>query len=78
MLNVSNLEVSSEFYRSALGFEVVSPEKALRESRWAVIRSGDTELVLSETDTEIRLRKGGASNSNISCPMIFCFYPDVV
>ena len=78
MLNVSNLEASLAFYRSALGFEVVSPKEALEEYRWGIIRSGDTELMLSETDSALGLRKDIDPQQNTSWPTIFYFYPDDV
>jgi catechol 2,3-dioxygenase-like lactoylglutathione lyase family enzyme len=49
MLNVSNIENSLEFYQKALGFNVVSDPAAASDWRWATIRSGNTELMLSET-----------------------------
>ena len=78
MLNVSNLEESLEFYQSALRFEVVSPKEALQDYRWGVIRSGDTELMLSETDTTVELKKDINPHENTSWPTIFYFYPDDV
>lgn len=78
MLNVSNLEASLEFYESALRFEVVSSKEALQEYRWGVIRSGDTELMLSETDSAIDLKKDIIPHQDTSWPTIFYFYPDDV
>jgi len=78
MLNVSNLEKSLEFYESALGFKVVSAKEALKEYRLGILRSGDTELMLSETDADIGLSKNINPHENISWPTIFYFYPDDV
>jgi len=78
MLNISNIEASLEFYQKALSFEVVSPAEAIKEWRWATIRSGDTELMLSETDSNLGLSKGIDPHSNTSWPCIFYFYPDDV
>ena len=78
MLNISSLETSLEFYREALGFEVVSAKDALDEYRWGVIRSGDTELMLSETDTALNLPKGIDPHHNTDWPVIYYFYPDDV
>lgn len=78
MLNVSNLESSLVFYEEALGFEVVSPPEGIQEWRWATIRSGETELMLSETEHELGLEKGTNPQESISWPAIFYFYPDNV
>lgn len=78
MLNVSNLEVSLAFYQKALQFEVVSPKAAIAEWRWATIRSGGTELMLSETQTELGLAKGIDPQKSTDWPSIFYFYPDDV
>ena len=76
MLNVSNLEASLDFYEKALCFEVVSPKEALKEWRWGTIRSGDTELMLSETQTDLGLVKDIDLERDTSWPTIFYFYPD--
>lgn len=49
MLNISNLEASLAFYKTTLDCELVSPKKTLKEWRWGTIRSGNAELMLSET-----------------------------
>ncbi|MFT3807312.1 VOC family protein [Arenimonas sp.] len=49
MLNVSDVERSVDFYRRAAGFELVSGEERLKEWRWACMRLGDSELMLSES-----------------------------
>jgi uncharacterized glyoxalase superfamily protein PhnB len=78
MLNVSDIDDSLDFYRRACGFEVVSDPAAVREWRWATIRSGYTELMLSES-----LRKPVESkildpHIETDWPAIFYFYPDDV
>lgn len=78
MLNVSNIESSLTFYRKALSFELVSPEEALKEWRWCLIRSGETELMLTETQTELGLQKNIDVSEDTSWPTIFYFYPDDV
>ena len=78
MLNVSDIEASLHFYREALRFEVVSPAEALKEWRWATIRSGDTELMLSETEAELGLTQPLDPHQQTSWPTIFYFYPDDV
>ena len=78
MLNVSNLESSLKFYKDALGFEVVSPTEALTEWRWGIIRSGETELMLSETHSDLGFTKNIDPHENTSWPTVFYFYPDNV
>jgi len=78
MLNVSNIETSLDFYRRALGFDIVSPEEAVQEWKWCVIRSGETNLMLSETDCELNLPKDVDPHANVSWPSVFYFYPDDV
>ena len=78
MLNVSNLEASLDFYHRVLDFQVVSPAEAITEWRWATIRSGDTELMLSESDCDFELKKGINPQQEVSWPSILYFYPDDV
>ena len=78
MLNVSNIENSLEFYHKALGFNVVSDPAAARDWRWATIRSGNTELMLSETDRKPIEPKIGDPHVDTDWPAIFYFYPDDV
>ncbi len=58
MLNIRNIEESLNFYRKAFGFEVVSDEDAVKQWRWATIRSGNTEIMLSETERPPNLEEG--------------------
>jgi len=78
MLNVSNIENSLEFYQKALGFNVVSDPAAVREWRWATIRSGNTELMLSESRHEAVESKIDDPHVDTDWPAIFYFYPDDV
>ena len=78
MLNVSNLEASLDFYKRALDFQVVSPAEAITEWRWASIRSGDTKLMLSESDCNFELKQGINPQQEVSWPSILYFYPDDV
>lgn len=78
MLNVSNIETSLDFYRDALGFEVVSDPAAVSAWRWATIRSGDTELMLSESSREPPPRRIADPHADTGWPAIFYFYPDDV
>lgn len=76
MLNVSQLETSLEFYEKALGFQVVSPTEAIASWRWANIRSGNVELMLSESDCEMSLKQGIHPHEDTSWPCIYYFYPN--
>lgn len=78
MLNISNIEGSLDFYQKALGFEIVSDKDAVKEWKWATIRSGNTEIMLSETEHSLNLEKGIDPQKNISWPTIFYFYPESV
>ena len=78
MLNISDIEASLDFYRRALDFEVVSPLDLVKEWRWATIRSGDIELMLSETESPPELAKNIDPQHTTSWPTIFYFYPDNV
>ncbi len=78
MLNVSNIFNSIEFYEKALSFKVVSDPKLVEEWRWATIRSGKTELMLSETDTNIPLKMPIDPHQSTAWPSIFYFYPEDV
>lgn len=78
MLNVSNLEQSLTFYQRALEFEVVSDPGAVDEFRWATIRSGDVELMLSESNCHLPLKKGIDPQKSSDWPTVFYFYPDDV
>jgi len=78
MLNVSNIEASLEFYQNALDFEIVSPKEIVTEWRWATIRSGNTQLMLSESCTDLGLNKNIEVQTDSTWPSIFYFYPDDV
>ena len=78
MLKVSNIENSLEFYQKALGFNVVSDPAAVREWRWATIRSGNTELMLSEARHQPPESKIDDPHVDTDWPAIFYFYPDDV
>jgi len=78
MLNVSDIDASLEFYREALGFRVVSDPQAVRQWRWATIRSGWTELMLSQTGSGPGLEVNADPHADTAWPAIFYFYPDDV
>ncbi|MCG7865394.1 MAG: VOC family protein [Candidatus Thiodiazotropha taylori] len=78
MLNVKDITTSLEFYEKALGFSVVSDPEAVEEWKWATIRSGNTELMLSESNCKIKLEKNIDPQLNTNWPVIFYFYPDNV
>jgi len=78
MLNVSDIDKSLEFYHDALGFEVVSDPAAIKQWRWATIRSGYTELMLSESRHETTTPPVTDPHGDNAWPVIFYFYPDDV
>ena len=78
MLNVGDIRNSISFYSKAFGFEVVSDLEAVTEWRWATIRSGDTELMLSESEGSPNLKQGINPHEFTDWPNIFYFYPDDV
>ena len=76
MLNVSNIGASLEFYQTAFGFEVVSDPAAVSDWRWATIRSGATELMLSESRRDPGEKRIADPHRDTDWPAIFYFYPD--
>ena len=78
MLNVNDIKTSLGFYESALDFKVVSDPSAVEEWRWATIRSGETEIMLSESETDLGLVKKIDPHECTTWPVIFYFYPDNV
>ncbi|MEM7195109.1 MAG: VOC family protein [Pseudomonadota bacterium] len=78
MLNVADIERSLTFYRQALHFELVSDPELVAEWRWATIRSGSIELMLSETECPPRVDIDMDPHANVSWPCIFYCYPDNV
>jgi uncharacterized glyoxalase superfamily protein PhnB len=78
MLNVSDIKASLEFYCEALDFKVVSNPEAVQEWGWATIRSGWTELMLSQTDSPPTPVTDADPHANNAWPVIFYFYPDDV
>lgn len=78
MLNVSDIQKSLTFYAEAFGFEIVSDPSVVSEWKWATIRSGNTELMLSESDGNPHLRQGVEPQKYFDWPCIFYFYPDNV
>jgi hypothetical protein len=54
MLNVSEIERSLNFYREVAGFELSSPRETIEQWRWAHIKSGSCELMLSESGGPVK------------------------
>jgi uncharacterized glyoxalase superfamily protein PhnB len=78
MLNVSNIEHSLDFYREVAGFDRVSPREALEQWRWAYIKSGDCELMLSESGGPAPQVSESNPSREEGWPVIYYFYPDDV
>ncbi len=78
MLNVSDIEQSLDFYSRALGFALISDPSAVRSSRWATVRSGNAELMLSEFRHAAIAQKTGNPRRDRDCSVVFYFYPDDV
>ena len=78
MLNVSDIHKSLDFYNKALGFEVVSDKEAVNEWKWASIRSGETELMISETGCAPALEQNIDPQKSVAWPAIYYFYPENV
>jgi len=71
MLNVSDISTSLTFYEQALGFTVVSDKDVINDWKWAMIKSGNTELMLSESNCHLLLEKGIDPHKNTSWPAIY-------
>lgn len=78
MLNITDIEKSLSFYSTALGFEVISDPDTIKAWRWATLRSGDTELMLSESEDAPNLKQNIDPHQIVDWPCIFYFYPDDV
>jgi uncharacterized glyoxalase superfamily protein PhnB len=78
MLNVSDMEASPEFYREALDFKVVSNPDAMKKWGWATIRSGWTEIMLSQTESPPVMLGTNHPQSGSAWSTIFYFYLDDV
>jgi uncharacterized glyoxalase superfamily protein PhnB len=78
MLNVSGIEASLEFYRETLDFKVVSNPAAVKEWRWATIRSGWTAIMLAQSGPPTVAPGFNHPESGNAWSTIFYFYPDDV
>ena len=78
MLNVSDLERSLEFYQKLAGFELASPREAINEWRWAWIKSGQCELMLSEAGGPAHRAEQIDPSRDEGWPAIYYFYPEDV
>jgi catechol 2,3-dioxygenase-like lactoylglutathione lyase family enzyme len=78
MLNVSDIERSLDFYQKLAGFELVSPREKVAQWRWAWIKSGDGELMLSESGGPATRVDQSDSSRDKGWPAIYYFYPENV
>ena len=78
MLNVSDIERSLDFYREIVGFELASPRQAVEEWRWAWIKAGDCELMLSESGGPANQVAQTDPSHDEGWPAIYYFYPEDV
>jgi uncharacterized glyoxalase superfamily protein PhnB len=76
MLHVAHVERSLAFYRDRLDFELLSPEAAVKEWRWAHIRLDGVDLMLAGGLEGGPIRRPGATTAD--WPVMFYFYPDDV
>ncbi len=72
MLSVKDIHKSLDFYQGALGFERLSPDEALADWKWALIRSGKVKLMLNQNKGPVHPE--GEHDFNVA----FYFYPDDV
>jgi uncharacterized glyoxalase superfamily protein PhnB len=78
MLNVADIERSLSFYQAIAGFELVSSRDALEQWRWAHIRAGDCELMLSESGGPANPGAPVDTSEDDGWPAIYYFYPEDV
>ena len=78
MLNVSDIERSLDFYQKLARFELVSPRQAVDQWRWACIRSGAAELMLSGAGGPATRGDRIDPAQHDGWPAIYYFYPDNV
>lgn len=74
MLNVVDIDKSFDFYRVALGFELVSSSEVLTSMRWGIIACDDTEFMLSESMKAPQMPRMNPLK-NINWAVNFYFYP---
>jgi uncharacterized glyoxalase superfamily protein PhnB len=78
MLNVADIRRSLDFYREAVGFELASSQEAVEQWRWAYLRSGSCELMLSESGGPPDQLVHIDPSRDEGWPAIYYFYPEDV
>jgi uncharacterized glyoxalase superfamily protein PhnB len=78
MLNVSDIERSLDFYQRLAGFELIRPREMVDHWRWAWIKSGDGELMLSESSGPATQVDQIDPSRAEEWPAIYYFYPENV
>ncbi len=73
MLNVVNVEKSIAFYQDALDFDVLNRYEHDGCLQWAMVKSGETELMLAHCDTSQGILIPATKED-----LVLYFYPDDV
>lgn len=72
MLSVADIHKSLEFYQGVLGFERLNSDEELEEWKWALVKSGDVKLMLTQNGGPVHPE--GEHDFNT----VFYFYPEDV
>jgi uncharacterized glyoxalase superfamily protein PhnB len=71
LLNVEDADRSIGFYRDALGFEVVQTFEAGGATVWAMLKNGDTKLMINQPDhADSTARKTAPSYGGV---VLYCY-----
>ena len=78
MLNVSDIERSLNFYQGALGLELISSRDVVQQWRWAHLRLGACDLMLSESAGPGAVTTAVDPPADDTWPAIYYYYTDDV
>ncbi len=73
MLNVANVEKSIAFYQDALDFDVLNHDEHDGRLQWAMVKSGNTELMFAHCDASQGILIPAKKED-----LVLYFYPDDV